>query len=229
MISRKYICIVLSSMIIVGPLAQARPQEPYNKDTAVNYARQWVSNTQTLRNPSFPDLLVVGENGGDCTNFVSQSLRAGGWRNTATTNTTSDVLWWLTGKADNQRSQTWAVAHGFFRHMNGGYEPSTVGNSYESWSRWDSIPGVSGSVSANYGDIISVDWTGNGSIDHTMIVTGFRRLPNQSLEVLVSYHSTDRKDLPISTLQSLTPNARFYRFGPVNQSLIPQAYQIRTV
>lgn len=226
---RKYICIALSSMIVVGPLAQARTQEPYNKDTAVNYARQWVSNTQTLRNSSFPDLSARSNDGGDCTNFVSQALRAGGWRNTATTNTTSDVLWWLTGKADNQRSQTWGTAHGFFRHMNGGQEPNVVGNSYESWSRWDSIPGVSGDVSVNYGDIISVDWKGDGRIDHTMIVTGFRRLPSQMLEPLVSYHSTDRKDLPVSSLQSLYPNARFYRFGPVNQSLVIQSYQIRLI
>ncbi len=167
--------------------------------------------------------------GGDCTNFVSQALRAGGWRNTATTNTTSDVLWWLTGKATNQRSQTWGVAHGFFRHMNGGQEPGTVGNSYESWYRWNLTTGVGWSALVNYGDVISVDWTGDGSIDHTMIVTGFRRLPDQSFDPLVSYHSTDRKDLPMSTLQSLKPNARFYRFGPLNQSQIPQAYQIRTV
>lgn len=226
---RKHISIILSGIVVVGPLAQARPQESYNKDTAVNYARQWVSNTQTLRNSNFPDLSAREDDGGDCTNFVSQALRAGGWRNTATTNTTSDVLWWLTGKATNQRSQTWGTAHGFFRHMNGGEEPRVVGKSYESWYRWDAIPGVSGDVSVNYGDIISVDWTGNGSVDHTMIVTGFRRLPSQMLEPLVSYHSTDRKDLPMSTLQSLKPNARFYRFGPLNQNLIPQPYQIRVV
>ncbi|MFZ4461686.1 MAG: amidase domain-containing protein [Patescibacteria group bacterium] len=209
-------------------IAAARPQEPYNKDQAVNYARTWVQNGGTpLRNPSYPDMSANASDGGDCTNFISQTLRAGGWRNTTTTSTTSDMLWWLTSKMSY--SQTWTTTHGFFRHMNGGANPGTVGNSYESWYRWDFTPGTSGTISVNYGDIISADWQGNGIIDHTMIVTGFRIKPDGYAEVLVSYHSTDRKDLPISTIQAAYPNAKFYRFGPLNQNLIIQQYQIRVV
>ncbi len=61
---RKPFAIILSSIVVAGPIAQARPPEPYNKDTAVNYARTWVSNTQTLRNSNFPDLSANSSDGG---------------------------------------------------------------------------------------------------------------------------------------------------------------------
>lgn len=44
----------------------------YNRNAAVNYARRWALNP----NPRYP---YYTQNG-DCTNFVSQALRAGGLR-----------------------------------------------------------------------------------------------------------------------------------------------------
>ena len=44
---------------------------PYNRSAAVEYAHQWAFG----RNPEFYDFSQIG---GDCTNFASQCLYAGG-------------------------------------------------------------------------------------------------------------------------------------------------------
>lgn len=213
------LCTVLVASVNI---VHARTQEPYNPSSAVSYARGWA----TSRNLStYPDFGASSTDGGDCTNFVSQVLRAGGWRNTATTNTTSDTLWWLTSKTS--LSQTWSTAHGFFRHMNGGVNPNQgFGSSYESWVGWN------GASSVNYGDIVSADWDGDGKINHNMVVTGFRRMSNGTLEPRFSYHSLtnnaqypDALDKPLSSF-NITSATRFYRWGPQNICINPTASQI---
>jgi hypothetical protein len=44
----------------------------YNRDTAVGYAYTW---WETYNSSSYPNLRYIG---GDCANFVSQCLKAGG-------------------------------------------------------------------------------------------------------------------------------------------------------
>jgi hypothetical protein len=209
-----------TTSIIIGSLfisawALARPQEPYSADLAVTYARQWA----TSRNSSYPNVSPE-----DCTNFISQALRNGGWRNTATTSSTSDTLWWLRSKTSY--SQTWSTANGLFRHLNGGYGVTAIGKaSYESWFGWPSA------TSVNYGDVVFGDWQGDGLIDHTMIVTGFKRLPNGTLEPRFSYHSTDQKDIALTDLKNrlgpaILAKTKFYRFGSLNACVAPKKYQI---
>lgn len=201
----------------IASAALARPQEPYSPETAVSYMKNWAYS----RNSQYPDL---SNPNGDCTNFVSQALKYAGWRNTATTNTTSDSLWWFQSKNSGGYSQTWSVAHAFFRHMNGGVNPPGTGASYEGWTKW------SGS-SVNLGDIIQVDWNGNNAIiGHTMMVTGFKRKSDGTVEPRVTYHSTDTKDLPwsdfLARVSKNYPNAKFYRFGPLNACQAPKAAYI---
>ncbi len=217
------LCVLAISLVslIGSSTVFARPIEPYNANNAVSYARTWAYS----RNTSYPVLDANSSQGGDCTNFVSQALRAGGWRNTATTSTTSDLLWWFTNKTTTGYSQSWSTAHGFFRHMNGGVNPPGTGTSYEGWTKWD------GATSLNYGDVVSADWTGDNAIDHTMIVTGFRRMANGLVEPRFTYHSNDRKDFPLSDLmaalrQSGYNNAKFYRFGIQNFCSNPLPSQI---
>lgn len=210
----------LSTLLI--PLSiQARPLEPYNAEAAVNYARKWVQNGGVpLRNTAYPDL---SNPNGDCTNFVSQALTAGGWRNTLTTNVTSDLLWWYKSKASY--SQSWSVAHAFFRHLNGGVNPPTTGKSYESWYKFGGLS------SANYGDIVQADWAGNNAvISHTMIVTGFKRRGDGIIEPRLSYHSNDTKDIPLTDfmirVKASYPKAKFYTFSPLAQCTVPNSKYI---
>lgn len=192
----------------------------YYPDNAVNYARSWVSNSKTLRNSTYPDF---SSSGGDCTNFVSQALKAGGLTNTATDKSTSDTRWFYVDKKNY--SQTWSTANGLYTRMkNGNADISNrKTNSYEDWVSW------SGLGSLNYGDIVFADWTNSNYVSHTMIVTGFHRMDNGIIEARLSYHSNDTKDITITDFKARIksyPNAKFYRFGKQNSCLIPQPYQI---
>ena len=213
---------VLPVILCATSSVYARSQEPYNANNAVSYARTWAKSRNTA---TYPDYGASMADGGDCTNFISQVLRAGGWNNTATTNKTSDTLWWFSSKTSH--SQTWSTAHGFFRHMNGGLNPAQgFGSSYESWYGWN------GTTSVNYGDIVSADWEGDGIINHNMIVTGFSRKPDGSIEPRFSYHSMtnstqypDALDRPLSSM-NYTNATRFYRWGSQNICYIPASWQI---
>lgn len=184
--------------------------EPYNPDYAVNYTRYWAYG----RNSSYANFDKNTADGGDCTNFASQSLQAGGFRNTATDTPNSDSRWYYVSKS--QYSLTWSTANGLYNRMR---------NGYEGWSQWN------GMDSLNYGDIVFADWAGNGRlISHTMIVTGFHRMSGGYIEPRLSYHSSDQRDITLTDFKARAarayPNARYYRFGPRNICLLVKPYQI---
>ena len=204
MFGKKLYATLILMTAISSVNVSARPQETYIDEWAVSYARQWVDNNSVLRNPSYRSFES------DCTNFVSQSLRAGGWRNTTIGPSTSDLYWYYA--SSSSYSQTWSVANALYRRF---------AQNYEGWSggRWYT------GMNVNYGDIFFADWDGNGIIDHTMIVTGFKRNANGTLEPRVSYHSNEREDLPIGQVAISTAPppynvTAFYRYSkypyPVN-------------
>lgn len=57
---------------------------PYNRDAVIEYARKWALS----RNPSYYDFEKIG---GDCINFISQCLFAGG----NAMNYTVDTGWYV--------------------------------------------------------------------------------------------------------------------------------------
>jgi hypothetical protein len=81
----------------------------YSREDAVRYALKYALNP----NPDYKYFKVVGDGGGDCSNFISQCLRAGG----APMDYNAPWSWWYS-KVDksNQHSwsQTWAVAHSLY-------------------------------------------------------------------------------------------------------------------
>jgi Putative amidase domain len=170
--------------------ASARPQEPYTPILAVNYANSWTDNMLTLRNPAYISF------SNDCTNFLSQTLRAGGWRNTTVGSSTSDLYWYYV--SGTQYSQTWSVANSLFRRFYNGYEGWYGGQVFNP-----------NTMTANPGDIIFTDWTGDGIIDHSMIIT----TGGSYSAITLSYHSTDRKNRPWGTIVSTNPSAIYYKYS----------------
>ena len=204
-----YFCTV-ALLFVASSDALARPQEPYDRERATSYARQWALS----RNTAYADYSASPNDGGDCTNFVSQALRAGGWRNTKLLSATSDLYWYYV--SSSQASQTWKTAHGFYRHMNGGYE---------SWYGWQ------GFSSVNYGDVVSVDFEGDGRIDHTVIVTGFAKNADGTVDPLLSYHTNDTLNLRLSDFMKLIArggskykNMKVYRWGSMNYCEVPTKF-----
>lgn len=51
------------------------------------------------------------------------------------------------------------------------------------------------------GDLVYFDWEGNGSIDHSSMITEIG-----AGEIFVTYHSTDRKNMKLSTLMEEHPS-----------------------
>ncbi|ACX52193.1 hypothetical protein Adeg_1066 [Ammonifex degensii KC4] len=145
----------------------------YNRSGAVNYAYAYVFNY----NPAYHKFSA------DCTNFVSQCLKAGGipmvnawWR-----------PWW--DKDD------WY----YYRHGSDAYDSNNDDDWSWSWVKVQTLyyhikarlgTQVSSPSQLQLGDIVQVDFDGDGTLDHSMIVTKIDGNGNR----YVMYYTVDRKD-----------------------------------
>jgi hypothetical protein len=148
----------------------------------VNYARKYVFNyNKSYRN--------YHTKGGDCTNFVSQALRAGGWKDDYGWYTSSDNWWY---NSLNQ-TYTWGGA--------------------ENWSRFapKRTIALSSVWKAQAGDVIQADWDANGTMDHTFIVTKV-----SPYEVYTTAHENDNLDKPFSRIirevKAAHPKTKYYAY-----------------
>ncbi len=114
----------------------------YDRRRAIQYAERWWNEF----NPAYRKFTD------DCTNFISQCLRTGGIPMWGSPNRGKG--WWMGGKS---WSYSWTSAHGFYLLMakSGGIRTKKVANPQE----------------LNLGDIICIDFEGNGRFDHSLIVT----------------------------------------------------------
>lgn len=176
------------SIFSTSTMADAPRKSPWNYSAASNYALQWAYS----RNPAYINFT------NDCTNFASQALRAGGWKDTATLISTQMHSWFY--KSSTNYAQTWSTANGLKNRIVNGYETGAtkLGRSF-------------GGLGPEYlnnqirvGDIIFADWEGDGIYNHTMVVTSV-----SYSETLVSYHSTDRKNYSMADVAASSPNAQF--------------------
>ncbi|GGA85691.1 amidase domain-containing protein [Ornithinibacillus halotolerans] len=114
----------------------------YDRRAAVQYAERWWNSY----NPAYRTFDV------DCTNFISQCLRAGGAPMRGAPNRNQG--WWYTG--DNW-SYSWSVAHSLRWYLSG----STTGLKGSE---------VESPMELQPGDVICYDFEGDGKWDHTTIV-----------------------------------------------------------
>ncbi|AGK98087.1 amidase domain-containing protein [Clostridium pasteurianum] len=142
----------------------------YSRVNAVNYAIKYAENP----NPSYKYFPVQYDNGGDCTNFTSQCLFAGG----APMVFSSRNIWWYNSKG---WSVSWATAHSLYWYL------KVSGN--------DNLYGVKGrevsSISSlETGDLIFYR-NGNDKLTHSAIITSFKDdMP------LISQHSPEILNIP---------------------------------
>jgi len=139
---------------------------PYNRQKVKEYADQYWNSP----NPNFLHFDV------DCTNYVSQCLLAGG----APMNYTGrrDSGWWYQGRKGGREgwSYSWAVANALQHYLatsRSGLRAEQVHSPYE----------------LELGDVIFYDWDGNGSFQHSTIVTGF----DLAGEPLVNAHTVNSR------------------------------------
>ena len=167
--------------------------KPYNRARAVEYARRWAMG----RNPLFVDFTGIG---GNCTNFVSQCLLAGG----CVMNYTPDFGWYYVSAED--RAPAWSSVEYFYDFLteaprfamrNGGEGP--FGREVER-------------PLAEIGDVIQYA-NADGDWYHTVIISRI----DEDGEIYVSAQSDDALDRPLSSYRFAT--ARFLHVDGVRFNL----------
>lgn len=141
----------------------------YTRLAAVNYAVRWALS----RNPAFENFSGQGH-GGDCTNFISQCLYAGGW--TMNDWGKYEGLSWYYHRPECSKS--WASADHFasFLERSGRGQRCTVNE-------------------LTFGDLVSEEEPPHG-IRHWMMVTGVN-----GQTCFLSYHSTDTLQISFADMQ----------------------------
>lgn len=133
----------------------------YDRRVAVQYAEYWWNQY----NPKFPQFTV------DCTNFISQCLRAGGASMQGAPDRESG--WWY--RADNW-SYSWSVAHSLRWYLSG----ATRGLQGKE---------VDDASQLKAGDVICYDFEGDGRWDHNTIVVA----KDEVGEPLVNAHTDNSR------------------------------------
>lgn len=138
---------------------------PYNRKAALNYALKWALG----RNPNFYD---YSELGGDCANFASQVLLAGG----AVMNYQPVLGWYYIDP--NRKSPSWTGVNFLYNFLisnrtKGPFGVETEPNEVE------------------IGDLVQLSFQGNSYYNHTLIITDLSR-PISPSQIYVSTHSIDR-------------------------------------
>lgn len=142
----------------------------YNRIQAVKYAVKYAS----IPNPSYRYFPVYENNGGDCTNFTSQCLRAGG----APMIFKGKEQWWYKNRAS---SVSWAVAGSLYWYLKANYKEKLYG---VKGKEVDSISML------EPGDLIFYE-NKLGRIQHSAIITSFhRKYP------LISQHTPNVLNIP---------------------------------
>ena len=161
----------------------------YNRTEAVQYAKKW-SNVSPYKNGYNPSWGNFSSMGGDCTNFVSQVLFAGG----IPEDKSGSYQWYWdnmkppsdgSGRSPS-RSSSWAGVNELYTYIK--YNTQLNGPN-----------GPRGDVYAKrenmeLGDIVQMDFNKNGSWDHSAVVTEAYWsgvLWWRKYVVKVTYHQTD--------------------------------------
>lgn len=209
---------LLGLLALIGGAGEARAAEyKYNPGAAATYAAtNW--NSQVVRygveNP-FPNYGAL-DPGGNCTNFVSQSIMAGlvgtfrprvVFQNRAlfVADKGSPLAWYFLSDADRAKP-AWAGADGLYRYARGN-GPANKGLHFAA------VPVDRTRITV--GDIVFADWTGDGRIDHSMIVTGLSNV-NGFNRIRLTYQSQDRTDVGFGDLIALKRGATYFVFRPIN-------------
>jgi len=141
-----------------SPSPVPAPSSGYNGATAATYADQYWS-TYNPRWPSF------ATSGGDCTNFVSQALYAGGIAMRLTPPYSGTPAWYMTGGPTTWSYTTpWVNANDNSAFL-GASLPATKVGTYTGLG-----PTTTQASGASQGDVISYDWNGDGVVDHQALV-----------------------------------------------------------
>ncbi len=142
----------------------------YDRIRAVNYARKWAHG----RNPKYADFQKMG---GDCTNYASQVLNAGGCPMNY-----NQYGWYYRSLKD--RAPAWTSVQALYNFLisNKGRGPVVEEVDIKEMQ---------------IGDLVQLQFGNDDVFDHTPVIVdidGFKRIEN----ILIGAHTIDRLDYPLS-------------------------------
>ncbi len=165
-----------------------RAVKPYLRERAVEYARRWAFS----RNPLFYDYTGIG---GNCTNFISQCLYAGG----CVMNFTPVYGWYYLDP--DARSAAWTGVEFLYDFLITNMGPGPFAQEVN--------PG-----GLEIGDVIQLA-NADGDYYHTLLVTGFA-----DDTYLVAAQSNDAFDRPLNTYEYA--DARFLHILGIGVEYVPE-------
>lgn len=118
--------------------------------------------------------------GGDCTNFASQVINAGG----APMDSTGNYLWYYYGY--NSRSPSWTGVNELYDYLVGNTYTGTVGS-------------LTSDAYVEKGDIIQLDFEGDDDFDHSPVVVNKRKNRSGGIDIWIAAHSVDRYNYPLAS------------------------------
>jgi hypothetical protein len=124
----------------------------------------------------------------DCTNFVSQAMRAGGWSyDYWPLGYTADGHWWYNAIT---QTYTWAGAEKWYRFARNESGRATV---------------LTKVADLKPGDVLQIKFKGQSEIGHSMIVT-----KKVGSSIYLSYHTSDNKNKALSDVLKAYPTATYF-------------------
>jgi len=154
----------------------------YDYKAMAAYAEKYWNNY----NPDYPNFNGHGA-GGDCTNFVSQSLKAGGWKHAP--GYVYDYTKWF-GTKDIQ-SDSFVGVNEWSWFTQNAKRSTPLANVYQ----------------MQIGDVVQVDFDRDGSKDHTMMVSYVANgMP------YLTYHSSNTYRRSLSSIIASYPNSYYYAY-----------------
>lgn len=158
----------------------------YDRQAAVDYARQWVGLTAMTRNPKWG---IYDDYGGNCNNFTSQCLYAGGIPMDIYGYDTQQWKWYSdvpNSYAEARgRSSSWSGVDEFYTYVN-------ENNGYGLVAEADA-----NLYTAEPGDVLQ--YGADGEWKHSVLVTEVVKDDSgQPVDFLIASNTTDRIDWPMS-------------------------------
>lgn len=153
--------LAFSAVFVICLAITASDAFAYNGAAAAAYADTYWHNY----NPAWPSF---ANSGGDCTNFVSQALYAGGIAMRPSPTYSGDAAWYMVSKTHHRWS--YALSWINVQHQSTFALQHLPGVTRVA-SYYGLAPGQTAADNAGEGDIVLYDWNNDGTYDHEAIIT----------------------------------------------------------
>jgi hypothetical protein len=185
-LSRTPMAIINAPKAATTPNPVAKPKTltggAYNYKAMASYTEQYWTNY----NPAYRKYNSLG---GDCTNYLSQGLLAGGWKQISTVTPEEYDTWYY---ASNGTADAWIGVNEWSWFTQTAKRTTALANVYQ----------------MDIGDVLQVDFNKDGVKDHSMM-TSYR---SSSGVPYLTYHDADTYRRSVASIIASYPTANYYAY-----------------